>query len=106
MIIPDVIQVSGSSIRLDLFYGFGARDRTGNGRVLQAPCQRPLGHANASGNFFLPDSFQLPELLLYFFPFDGVSDIVWAREFCAGLVLPVRSPLARGTRASVSSRLK
>ena len=44
MVVPDGLKIRGQSVGFDLFDGFAARDNACYCRVLQTPCQSPMGH--------------------------------------------------------------
>ena len=68
MVVPDGVKICGQSVRFDLFDGLAARDNASYSRMLQTPCQGPMGHRHALWNFifeigYLPGNF-LPFFLI------------------------------------------
>src|SRR5438046_601983 len=56
------IQLRRPCVRLHLLDALAARDHAAHGRVLQAPCQRPLGHRHTGRDFGLRDLRNLTQL--------------------------------------------
>ena len=61
-----VVEVGSAGVTSYLFYILAPGNHTRDGRMLQAPRERPLRHVNALGNLFASDPLYLFELPLYY----------------------------------------
>src|SRR5687768_5513919 len=59
VIVPDHRQIRRPCVRLDLFDTLAPRNRAGDGVVLKAPGDRPLGHAGTGRHLIAGDAFDL-----------------------------------------------
>jgi hypothetical protein len=87
VIVPDQVQVGRAGVGLDLLDRLAAGDHTADGRVLQAPGQRPPRQGHPLGHLSPPDLVHQLQLALDFGRVVPGTPVVAGGDLGAGLVL-------------------